>query len=325
MGKIKSLLVSCVSLLSAMTISAQTLSFMPNWKPGDKASYSFVQKEIKKSGTESATVEKSAVLNLKVVKKDANGYVMNATYENPVEKGSDEMSAALFKLNDGLSFDYKLDASGKLIGLVDSAKVIADLKGLMEKAAKDNPSIGLVLQFVGASMSDDMYLAGMLDEVGYIHSLNELELTAKKTIEKNADKATMFGFSVNAPYHYTLQSVNGNIANVKSSAVIGNDMIMPAFIDFSIQMTSGMLNTLSSLMAKEGDEKVDINQEIQQQRAEIEKKFKETFDLKMEDNYTYSFDKSNQWISSMSGKNTITGKYENNNIDVTIEIKMTKK
>lgn len=79
------------------------------------------------------------------------------------------------------------------------------------------------------------------------------------------------------------------------------------------------------MFAKEGDEKVDMNQVIQQQRAEIEKKFKETFDLKMEDNYTYSFDKSNQWISSMSGKNTITGKYENNNIDVTIEIKMTKK
>ncbi len=56
MGKIKSLLVSCVSLLSVMTISAQTLSFMPNWKPGDKVSYCFVQKEIKKSGTESATV-----------------------------------------------------------------------------------------------------------------------------------------------------------------------------------------------------------------------------------------------------------------------------
>lgn len=225
MGKIKSLLVSCVSLLSAMTISAQTVSFMPNWKPGDKASYSFVQKEIKKLGTESATVEKSAVLNLKVVKKDANGYVMNATYENPVEKGADEMSAALFKLNDGLSFDYKLDASGKLIGLADSTKVIADLKGLMEKAAKDNPSIGVLLQLTGASMSDDMYLAGLLDEVGYIHSLNGLELTAKKTIDKNADKATMFGFSVNAPYHYTLQSVNGNLANVKSSAEIGNDVI----------------------------------------------------------------------------------------------------
>ena len=245
------------------------------------------------------------MLNFKVVKKDANGYVMNATYENPVEKGSDEMSAALFKLNDGLSFDYKLDASGKLIGLVDSAKVIADLKGLMEKAAKDNPSIGVLLQLTGASMSDDMYLAGLLDEVGYIHSLNELELTAKKTIEKNADNATMFGFSVNVPYHYTLQSVNGNLANVKSSAEIGNDVIMPAFIDFSIQMTLGVMNNLSSMFAKEGDEKVDMNQVIQQQRADIEKKIKETFDLKMVDNYTYSFDKSNQWISSMSGKNKI--------------------
>lgn len=325
MKKMKSLLVSCVSLLSAMTISAQTVSFTPNWKQGDKASYSFAQKEIKKSGTESATVEKTVVLNLKVVSKNANGYVMNATFENPVEKGSDEMSAALFKINDGLSFDYKLDASGKLIGLADSAKTIADLKGLMEKVAKDNPSMGLVLQLVGSSMSDDMYLAGLLDEVGYVHSLNGLELTSKKTIDKNADKATMFGFSVNAPYHYTLQSVNGNIVNVKSSAEIGNDLIMPAFIDFSIQMTLGMMNSLSSVLSKEGDEKVDMNQELQKQRAEIEKKFKETFDLKMVDNYTYSFDKSNQWVSSMNAKNTIKGKANENNVDVTIEIKMKKK
>lgn len=90
-------------------------------------------------------------------------------------------------------------------------------------------------------------------------------------------------------------------------------------------MTLGVMNNLSSMFAKEGDEKVDMNQVIQQQRADIEKKIKETFDLKMVDNYTYSFDKSNQWISSMSGKNTIKGKSENNNIDVTIEIKMTKK
>lgn len=325
MKKMKSLLVACMSLFSAMTISAQTVSFTPNWKQGDKASYNFVQKEIKKSGAESATVEKSAVLNIKVVSKSANGYVMNATYVNPVEKGSDEMSAALFKLNDGLSFDYKLDASGKLIGLADSAKVIADLKSLMDKAAKDNPSMATILQLVGASMSDDMYLAGVMDEVGHIHSLNGLELTAKKTIDKNADKSTMFGFNVNVPYHYTLQSVNGNVANVKCSAEIGNDIIMPAFVDFSIQMTLGVMNNLSSLLAKEGDEKVDMNQIMQQQRAEIEKKFNETFSLNMVDNYTYSFDKSTTWISSMSGKNTIKGKYENNNIDVTIEIKLTKK
>ena len=320
----KSLLVACVSIVSAMTISAQTVSFSPNWKSGDKVSYSFAQKEIKKSGAESSTVEKSAVLNLRVVSKTADGYTMNATYENPVEKGSDEMSAALFKLNDGLSFDYKLDASGKLIGLVDSAKVVSNLKGLMEKAAKEDQTLAFILQFASASMSDDMFLAGLLDEVSYIHSLNNLNLEPKKTVEQKNNKTTIFGFSVLAPYHYTLQSVNGNVANVKCTADINNDVIMPAFVDFSIQMMSGVMNNLSAMFAKEGEQKVDMN-EIMQQRAEIEKKFKETFDMKITDNFTYSYDKSSQWMTSIGGSSVIKGKAEDKNIDVTTEIKITKK
>lgn len=324
MKKMRSLLVVCVSILSAMTISAQSVSFSPNWKSGDKVTYSFAQKEVRKSGAESSTVEKAVVLNLKVVSKSADGYIMNATYENPVEKGSDEMSAALFKLNDGLSFDYKLDASGKLIGLVDSAKVVSDMKELMEKAAKVDQSLALALLFAGASLSDDMYLAGLLDEVCYIHSLNNLTLEPKKTVEQKNNKTTIFGFSVLAPYQYTLQSVNGNVVNVKSSAVVNNDVIMPAFVDFSIQMMSGVMNNMSAMFAKEGEQKVDMN-EIMKQRTEIEKKFKETFDMKITDNFTYSYDKSTHWMTSVSGSSVVKGKAEDKNIDVTTETKITKK
>lgn len=93
----KSLILSCLSMMLCMTISAQTVSLVPNWNKGDKASFNYEQKEAKKQVVEASNVVTSLVINLKVVNKDANGYTMNASFANPKQTGADEMTAALFK------------------------------------------------------------------------------------------------------------------------------------------------------------------------------------------------------------------------------------
>lgn len=325
MKNMKTLMVSCLTLLLSTTISAQNVSLVPNWKPGDNVGYKFVQKDIKKSGTQSSTEEKSMDINLKVVDRTSDGYTLNATFSNLSSNGSDEMTALLLKLTEGYSFDYKLDASGKITGLADSTKAIADMKAMMDKAAKEDKTIAFLVQMMSATMTDDLYLSGILDEVNYIHSLNSVDFAGKKTADQTMKKGTIFGFSVDAPYHYTLQSVNGNYANIKTSAEISNDLLMPAFVDFSIKMTVGMMNGLSGLFQKEGEEKVDMNKIMQEQRAELEKKFKETFDLKIVDNYTCSYDKSTQWLHSMNGSSSIKGKSEDKVIDATTQVTIKKK
>lgn len=325
MNKMKSLILSCLSMMLCMTISAQTVSLVPNWNKGDKASFNYEQKEAKKSGGEVSNVVTSLVINLKVVNKDANGYTMNASFANPKQTGADEMAAALFKIYDGLSFDYKLDATGKLIGFADSAKVLAEMTEIYKKLMKDYPILALGLGLMGDS-SSDVYLAGLLDEVAYIHSLNGMTLETNKTAEIKGNKTTSFGFDVPASYKYTLESVKGNIANVSCSSLLKNEDIMPAFIEFGIQIASNVMKSLSSMLQEEGSkDKVDMDNIIQQQRSEIEKKYKETFDLNMTDNFNYSFDNTSKWITSLSGIKTIKGKAENNAVNVVTEIKITKK
>ena len=312
-------------MMLCMTISAQTVSLVPNWNKGDKASFNYEQKEAKVSGGEVSNVVTSIVINLKVVNKDANGYTINASFANPKQTGADEMTAALFKIYDGLSFDYKLDATGKLIGFADSAKVLAEMTEIYKKLTKDYPILALGLGLMGDT-SSDVYLAGLLDEVAYIHSLNGMTLEINKTVEIKDDKATTFGFAVPASYKYTLESVKGNIANVSCSSILKNEDIMPAFIEFGIQIASNVMKNLSSMLQDEGSkDKVDMDNLIQQQRGEIEKKYKESFDLNITDNYKYSFDNTSKWITSFSGISIIKGKAESNAVNAVTEIKITKK
>ena len=101
---------------------------------------------------------------------------------------------------------------------------------------------------------------------------------------------------------------------------------MPAFIDFGIQIASSVMNNLSALFQNEEDkEKVDMNTIIQQQRDEFEKKYKESFDLNITDTFNYALDSSSKWLNSLSGTSTISGKAENNDVNVVTEIKITKK
>lgn len=314
-----------MGLMLNAAISAQTVSTIPNWKTGDKASFSVEQKDTKKSEGQSSTSVKTVTLNLKVVDKKADGYVINAAYQNPKTSSEDQMEQALFKVYEKLSFDYKLDASGKVVGLADSTKTISTMKGLMDEAAKTDKTLAFLFQMMGSMMSDDMYLAGILDEVTYIHSLDGLTLESKKTVDQTASKSTMFGFSVSAPNHYTLESVNGNIANVKCTAEVGNDILLPAFVDFSIEMAKGFMNGMSGLLQTNDQKEVDMDKVMKEQRAEIENKIKDKFDLKISDKFNYSFDKSTQWITSMTGTSTLKGKVEDKDADVTTQITIKKK
>ena len=47
--------------------------------------------------------------------------------------------------------------------------------------------------------------------------------------------------------------------------------------------------------------------------------------MKITDNFTYSYDKSTHWMTSVSGSSVVKGKAEDKNIDVTTETKITKK
>ena len=321
----KNLILSCLSMMLCMTISAQTVSFVPNWKKGDKVSFNYEKKETKKSGDETSIITASLVINLTVVNKDANGYTLNASFANPKQSGSDKMAAALFKIYDEITFDYKLDATGKLIGLADSAKVIAVMKEIYKKISKDDPMVSLGLGLMGGG-AQDIYLTGLLDEIALIHSLNGITLEPNKTVEVKKEISTSFGFNIPASYNYTLESAKGTIANVKCSSNLTNEDIMPAFIDFGTQIASSMMNNLSALFQNEEDkEKVDMNTIIQQQRGEFEKKYKESFDLNITDTFNYALDSSSKWLNSLSGTSTISGKAENNDVNVVTEIKITKK
>ena len=166
----------------------------------------------------------------------------------------------------------------------------------------------------------------MLDEIALIHSLNGITLEPNKTVEVKKEISTSFGFNIPASYNYTLESAKGTIANVKCSSNLTNEDIMPAFIDFGIQIASSMMNNLSALFQNEEDkEKVDMNTIIQQQRDEFEKKYKESFDLNITDTFNYALDSSSKWLNSLSGTSTISGKAENNDVNVVTEIKITKK
>lgn len=326
MRKMKFLLVSCMTFFAGMTISAQTVSILPNWKVGDKANYLYEEKEGADGG---AVVERSCNLLLKVTKKDANGYVINATYSNAVEKGSDETTAKLFQLNNGVSFDYKLDAKGNLLGIADTAKAVADIKQLWKKAAQEDKMIALVMAMMGESMSDDLLLTGLMEEVGNIHSLYGAELKAKQPVTQNKAVQTPFGFSVESPCKYTLETVKGNIANVKSESLLKNDDILPKLIDFTLEMTAGMMDGLAAMFQENKDnkegEKIDMNKIMQEQRGEIEKKVKDSYDINIKSDWNYSFDNSSKWISAITGYTVTSGKADGKDVKKTTTVKVTKK
>ena len=224
------LMIVCLGVMLGATVSAQMVSINPNWEVGDAASYSFEQTEIKKADEDSSVDTKSMILNLRVVEKNSDGYVINTTYQNPTS--TDDMEQAMFKICENLSFDYKTDNSGKVVGLADSAKVVSDIKSLIKQIDKSDSTMAsfvFMLQLAGAMMNDDMYLSGLLDEVGYIHSLNGLTLKSKKSVDRSTERATMFGFSAPITTHYTLESAKEGFAQVKATSNAGNDVLLPAF------------------------------------------------------------------------------------------------
>ncbi|MDD6357009.1 MAG: hypothetical protein PUG15_02790 [Bacteroidales bacterium] len=319
------LMIVCLGVMLGATVSAQTVSMIPNWAVGDAVSYSFEQTDIKKADDDSSVDTKSMVLNLKVVDKNNDGYVINTTYQNPTS--TDDMEQAMFKICENLSFDYKTDNSGKVIGLADSAKVVSDIKSRIEQVDKSDSTMAsfvFMLQLAGAMMNDDMYLSGLLDKVGYIHSLNGLTLKSKKSIDRSTERATMFGFSAPITTHYTLKSAKGGFAQVKATSNAGNDVLLPAFLNFSMEMAQGVMTGMSGLFQDEKED-ADMDQIMEQQRLELENKFKENFDLVITDEFKYSYDQSSQWISSMSGTTLVKGKVNGSNVEATIQINLEKK
>ena len=318
-------MIVCLGVMLGATVSAQMVSINPNWEVGDAASYSFEQAEIKKADEDSSVDTKSMILNLRVVEKNSDGYVINTTYQNPTS--TDDMEQAMFKICENLSFDYKTDNSGKVIGLADSAKVVSDIKSRIKQVDKSDSTMAsfvFMLQLAGAMMNDDMYLSGLLDEVGYIHSLNGLTLKSKKSVDRSTERATMFGFSAPITTHYTLESAKGGFAQVKATSNVGNDVLLPAFLNFSMEMAQGVMTGMSGLFQDEKED-ADMDQIMEQQRLELENKFKENFDLVITDEFKYSYDQSSQWISSMSGTTLVKGKVNGSNVEATIQINLEKK
>ena len=342
MKTIKSIMTVCLGFMLSTTISAQMASVTPNWEIGDKVSYSFEQKSTSKSGKISIDNIKSIDLDLKVVDKNNDGYIINASYQNLTS--SNAMEQAFFGLCRNLSFDYKTDISGKLIGLADSAKVVSDIKSLYQINKSDSTMVSLsfFIQFAGAMMSDEMYLIGLLDEVNYIHTVNGLTLNSKKKADYSMKKKTTFGFDVPVTTHYTLKSVKDNIATVTSVSNVKEDEFTAAFINFALGMTQKMFEGMSNLCQKKEEDNInegkndesnseftfqrfDDDNFLEKQRSEIEKNLSDKFDLKMSDSFTYSFDQSTQWLLSMNGSLTIKGKVDGQKANSITQIKIVKK
>ena len=151
----------------------------------------------------------------------------------------------------------------------------------------------------------DIYLSGLLENVSYIHSLNGMTLKSNKTIETKGNKTFITDeFFVPATHKYTLESVKGNIVNVKCSSILNNEDIMPAYIEYGVQKLYSLFENSPEM----------IVMSIQELQDEFEKEYKESFDLKITKIYHYSFDNSSKWLNSMSGTYTAKGKLRDNTI-----------
>lgn len=318
MIKIKSFVLTCLCVMFGSTIFAKTVSFKPDWEIGDKADFSVEQKTIKNNGPQSSTSEVSFNLGLKVVAKDANGYTLNATFDHMASKDLDDMDAMLLKLAEGMSFDYKLDANGLLLGLVDSAKVRSDMKTMFDSVAKNDSIMASWLQILSYSGGDDIYLMGSLDKIAVIHSLNGLELSTNKPFQLNTVKSTLFGFDVTTPTTYLLESVNSNVANVKSTTYIGIDDILSPMVDLSMKMVSGIVSDLTP-------QEVASSDDLNKIRAEIEKTVKERINVSITQTCIFSYDKATQWVSSISGSYVLMEKKDGQEVNEITEVKITKK
>lgn len=317
MNKMKSVILSCLSMMLCMTISAQTVSFVPNWEKGDKASYYYEKKETVKRDDGTLYVETSFVLNLKVVSKDANGYTLNASFKNPKTNAPSDL------LLYNVSFDYKLDATGKLIGFADSAKVIDEIAKLYKKSNTDESAVDGLFGLADVLLPEIIYLSQLMEEVAYIHSLNEINMESSKTVEIKKSTVRFIYTEIDIPttYKYTLESVKKNIANVKCSTILTNEDIK-AYIEDKIKKFEDEIKTLD-LASYYGDE--IINTLVQEQRAEYEEEYKEYFDLNITNTYNYSFDNSSKWLNSLSATYTTKGKKDGNDVDNVTEITITKK
>ncbi len=312
MNKMKSLILSCLSMMLCMTISAQTVSFVPNWEIGDTASFYYEYRFSTESGGATFNDTTSVVINLKVVSKDENGYTLNASFVN-FNRSGERNDTLLKKYN--ITFDYKLDATGKLIGLADSTKVLADIKALHKEIAKDDSTFALVYEPMKEKLSDT-YLSGLLKNVSYIHSLNGMTLKSNKTIETKGNKTFITDeFFVPATHKYTLESVKGNIVNVKCSSILNNEDIMPAYIEYGVQKLYSLFENSPEM----------IVMSIQELQDGFEKEYKKFFDLNITEIYHFSFDNSSKWLNSMSGTYTAKGKKYGNDVDNVTEITITKK
>ncbi len=327
MNKMKSLILSCLSMMLCMTISAQTVSFVPNWKKGDKASFYYEKKETDKTGDETLNVKTTFVLNLKVVNKDANGYTINASFEDPkITPGSEEENALLLKKYK-VSFDYKLDATGKLIGFADSTKVIAEIKKLYKMSDSDDSMVSFLYGLIGA-LSPEIYLSELMEEVVYIHALNEINLESKKNVEIKKEKrialsAYYKALDIPSTYKYTLESVKKNITNVKCSTILTNEDIKTAYIEDGIKTTSSILD--DPYIFQDEDYEDRLKTLIQERRAEYEEEYKESYDLNITDTFNYSFDNSSKWLNSLSATYTTKGKKEGKDVSDITEITISKK
>ena len=254
---------------------------------------------------------------MKVVAKNSDGYIINATYHDLAS--DDEIQQALYTATENFSFDYKVDNSGRIMGLADSAKAIQDAKLMVEQASKSNP----ILLFASQMMTDDMYLKGLLDEVAYIHSLNGYTLDFNKAVEYQSKKNTTYGFDVTASNFYTIESAKDNVINVKSTSETGNDILLPAFVEFSVEMAKGVMDGMSSLIESE-EGSLDMEKMMEKQRLEIEKMMEGT-DIKMTDSFNYSFDQSTQTLLFLVGTNTLIGRIGTDNVNTITEITVKKK
>ncbi|MBQ8055764.1 MAG: hypothetical protein IJ270_02985, partial [Paludibacteraceae bacterium] len=145
----------------------------------------------------------------------------------------------------------------------------------------------------------------------------------KNTIEYPIKKSTMFG-PIAASNNYTLESVKGNIVNVKSTSVMENDILIPALVDFSMEKIKGIKDGMSGLIQSK-DENMDEKKFMENQRIEIEQNIKQNFDLTMMDKFKYSYNKSTQWIASLEGITTLKGKVKDKDTNVVTEITIKKK